>query len=50
MSIVQEPHTSSRQLQSHATGATRRPSCDRARAAILCRMLMTSMLGSYGSS
>jgi len=46
ISIVHDPHTSSRQQQSQATGATRRPSGVRARAAIFCSTLITFRLGS----
>ena len=44
-SIVQAPQTSSRQLQSQATGGTRSPSTFLACAAIRCSTLMTFMSG-----
>jgi len=50
ISMVHDPQTSSRQEQSQATGATLRPSCDRAWAAIFCRTLITFMFGSCGTS
>lgn len=43
MIIVQAPQTSSRQLQSQATGATGLPSAVRPKAAIFCRALITFM-------
>ena len=48
MTIVQAPQTSSRQLQSQATGATFLPSAVVAWAAIRCSTLMTFISGSYG--
>ena len=49
MTIVHAPHTSSRQLQSQATGATRLPSTVVALAAMRCRTLITFISRSYGT-
>ena len=49
MTIVQAPQTSSRQLQSQATGATCVPSTVVAMAAIRCSTLITFMSRSYGT-
>ena len=48
ISIVQAPQTSSRQLQSQATGAVFLPSSVSACAAIFCSTLITFRFGSYG--
>jgi len=49
ITIVHAPHTSSRQLHSQATGATRRPSAVHERAAIFWSTLITFMSGSYST-
>src|SRR5215213_5286158 len=50
ISIVQAPHTSSRQPLSHTGGVVCRPSVVTGRAAIHCRHEMTFMFGRCGTA